>query len=221
MGHDDRVALDSASWPWQAIGRVNQPDAAAYCTGTLVSQDTVLTAAHCVFDHKAARWLQPEELVFVAGLRRDEDAGFATGRHILRSEQGEPRPNMENIAHDWAIIQLNHSLSIQPIKVEPLANVTPLQLNGLHLETAGYAKDRPYLLSLDDGCNIKSATNNNQILITDCDSTNGDSGAPLLLREGKNIRVVGVFSASTVAGSITPGSFAVNASVFAPLLTRE
>ena len=128
---------------------------------------------------------------------------------------------MESIAHDWAIIKLKHSLPIQPIKVEPLPDVTPNKLNGLHLETAGYAKDRPYLLSLDDGCNITSAANNNQILITDCDSTNGDSGAPLLLREGKNYRVVGVFSASTLAGSVTPGSFAVNASVFAPQLTKK
>jgi protease YdgD len=215
VGRDDRVPLDSTAWPWQAIGRFNQPEGASYCTGTLVGPDTVLTAAHCVFDRKARRWLQPEELVFVADFRRDEDAGFAHGKAILRSPQADPHvTTLDTISHDWAIVKLEHALPVRPVKVRSLLEMNASDLAALRLETAGYAQDRPYLLSLDDGCAVHGLIADSQVMVTDCDSTNGDSGAPLLLRQGKDFWLVGVFSASTVAGAKKPGSYAVSASVF-------
>ncbi|WP_162560039.1 trypsin-like serine peptidase [Methylotetracoccus oryzae] len=216
VGHDDRVPLDSTAWPWQAVGRVNQAGGRSHCTGTLVAPDTVLTAAHCVYSRLASRWLEPGEIVFVAGFRRDTDAGYSRGKTIRRSPQADPTAvTADSIAHDWALITLETPLPVRPVEVRTLS---PAKDGTVALETAGYAQDRPYLLSLDDGCRIRERAFGGKVLVTDCDSTRGDSGAPLLWRDGDTVRVVGVFSAATEASAKAAGSFAVDASAFADQL---
>jgi protease YdgD len=220
VGQDDRVPLDSTAWPWQAIGRLNQAGARAHCTGTLVAPDTVLTAAHCVYSQAASRWLAPGDLVFVAGFRRDTDAGYSRGKTIRRSPQADPTAvNADSIAHDWALITLETPLAVRPVEVRTLPPAAAN--NATHLETAGYAQDRPYLLSLDDGCRIRERTFGGKVLVTDCDSTRGDSGAPLLWRDGDTVQVIGVFSAATEASAKAAGSFAVDASAFVDQLATH
>lgn len=221
VGRDDRVPLDSTAWPWQAIGRVNQAGGRSHCTGTLVAPDTVLTAGHCVYDRLANRWLEPGELVFVAGFRRDTDAGYGRGKTIRRSPQADPTAvTADSIAHDWALITLEAPLLVRPVEVRPLPTAAANR-TAPHLETAGYAQDRPFLLSLDDGCRIRERTYGGKVLVTDCDSTRGDSGAPLLWHDGVTVRVIGVFSAATEASAKAAGSFAVDASAFADQLGQR
>lgn len=222
VGHDDRRPVDSKKWPWQALGRINQPEAQAHCSGALIARDAVLTAAHCVFDYRTRHWLAPGDIVFVAGLRREEDAGYARGRAIRRSPRADPigRPSPETIAQDWAIVYLDRRLPIRPIPVHALpfgpdSGETP----AMRLQTAGYALDRPFQLSVHDGCRIVQRLENDRVFLTDCDSTRGDSGAPLLLRRDREFWLVGVFSAATSAKSETPGSFAVHAEAFSGALS--
>jgi len=145
IGRDDRVPLDSKSWPWQALGRINQANG-GHCTGALIAADTVLTAAHCLMDRFTGLWLDARELVFVAGYHRDEDAGFARGRGIFHG-QGvvDPRhPALKDIPNDWAVLYLDHPLPIRPVRLHAL----PLTLAGsVRLLRAGYSQDRPHLLS--------------------------------------------------------------------------
>ena len=46
-GNDDRGELNSRSYPWSAIGRLDIPGG-GHCTATLVGVDLILTNAHCV-----------------------------------------------------------------------------------------------------------------------------------------------------------------------------
>jgi len=215
IGQDDRVPLDTESWPWQAIGRVNQANG-AHCTGALIAADAVLTAAHCLIDRRTGLWLAAHEVVFVAGYRRDEDAGFSRGRDILRPPQAidAKNPTVQGVVNDWAVLYLEHALPVRPILVRPLP---PVAENGkapaVHLMLAGYSQDRPHLLSLHDGCGLLDRLDDGRILVTDCDSTRGDSGSPLLWKQGKNMWIAGVASAFVVRG-FQQGSYAVNASVF-------
>ncbi|MFM8333481.1 MAG: trypsin-like serine peptidase [Candidatus Methylumidiphilus sp.] len=212
IGHDDRAPLDTAAWPWQALGRVNQASG-AHCTGALIAADAVLTAAHCLMDRHSGLWLEAEDLVFVAGHRRDADQGYARGRHIVHAEDAiDPRrPTLQDIAHDWAILYLQHPLAIRPIPVRPLP---PESQPDLRLMRAGYSQDRPHLLSLHNNCALLARIDGDRVLSTDCDGTFGDSGSPLLVKHGKAVWIVGITSAVVTRG--TPlGSYAVHASAFA------
>src|SRR5262245_15844424 len=84
-GKDQRVAIEPTAWPWQAIGRVNIADRVVrrYCTGTLVGPRLVLTAGHCLYDFRLARWARPEQVHFVAGQARDTSAGHSTGVELI------------------------------------------------------------------------------------------------------------------------------------------
>ena len=47
FGHDDRVFLDTSVFPWNVIGQIDL-DAGGACTATLIANDILVTAAHCI-----------------------------------------------------------------------------------------------------------------------------------------------------------------------------
>lgn len=208
VGGDDRAPLDSTAWPWQAIGRLNQPHG-GYCTATLIAPDAVLTAGHCLTDRRTGQRLAARDLVFVADLRRDDDLGYARGRTLDHAPPADlgTAPGLEALAGDWAVVRLEHPLPIRPVPIRPLPDAGPSP----RLQRAGYGQDRPNLLSLHDGCRVSGRLAEGRVLVCDCDGTHGDSGSPLLLREGGRAWIVGVLSAVGVGGG---GNYAVHAAVF-------
>src|SRR5262249_1800512 len=116
-GKDQRVPMEPTAWPWQAIGRVNITDRVVgrYCTGTLVGPRLVLTAGHCLYDHRVGGWINAGRVHFVAGQARDTSAGHSAASAIILPPdldivQGT-NPSLHTIradimAHDWALIVL-------------------------------------------------------------------------------------------------------------------
>lgn len=70
-GDDNRIIVEAREYPWSAIGRLNN-GLGGYCSGALIGPRLVLTAAHCLWNHKTKRWLAAESLHFVAGYSRGE-----------------------------------------------------------------------------------------------------------------------------------------------------
>jgi protease YdgD len=68
--------------------------------------------------------------------------------------------------------------------------MSPSQAAGARVARAGYARNRPHLLSLHDGCVILGQNDN--VLIHDCDATYGDSGSPLLMDSDGGAFIVGM-----------------------------
>src|SRR5690606_28249301 len=77
FGPDDRVQIkNTKTYPFTTIGYIEGKSKQGYggCSGTLIGPRTVLTAAHCLYNHVDKDWLS--ELIFAPGLASFEDAPF-------------------------------------------------------------------------------------------------------------------------------------------------
>jgi len=181
VGEDDRVILDSWDHPWSAIGRLNFTTG-GFCTATVVGPRRVLTAAHCLWNRRTARWYPPCALHFLAGYRRGDYKVHALVSHIQIAPgyQGKaPRPEL-----DWAILTLDRDVS-DSTGVIPFAERAVK--GGDRLLQAGYSRDRRHLLTTDRSCQVKTIDTAGKLLLHDCDATFGDSGSPLLVTDENGI----------------------------------
>jgi protease YdgD len=195
IGQDDRVILDSAKWPWAAVGRLNRA-AGGFCTGTLVAPDIVLTAAHCLHDTRTHRQIAAKDIHFVAGYRRGNFLAHSVARRIVHSPtlRFTDRGGTSNPFDDWALLLLQTPMAIEPIPVRQLMPREGSSADNADtgLLVAGYNQDRPHLLSLHEGCTIVDRLSADRVLVHTCDATHGASGAPLMMRSADGFFVVGI-----------------------------
>jgi V8-like Glu-specific endopeptidase len=80
FGDDNRVQIANTKiYPFSAIGYLESKDTKGQyesCSATLIGPSTVLTAAHCLYNHEAGGW--QEDMIFVPGLNGStgDDAPF-------------------------------------------------------------------------------------------------------------------------------------------------
>lgn len=210
-----RSVADPAALPWRAIGRVNfaSTQIRSHCTGTLVAEDIVVTAAHCLYNTFRNAWVPPASIRFAAGYRQGEVAAVAqVARYVLGPELAAEGAGGEP-TEDWVLLILKTPIGRETGYLD-LAGAEGADGGGADMLFAGYAGLRPHVLSLTEECGARRTAFDGRLLVLDCAVMEGDSGGPVLQKVGDGLVLAGVLTGvfqagdALVSGSVPVASFA-------------
>lgn len=176
---------------WEAVGRLNIAGQ-AFCTGALIRDDLVLTAAHCLYDKDTGQRVDATTIEFLAGWRNGRASAYRGVRQAVVHpdyvfSNGEGAQKVKN---DLAVLRLD-----QPIRttgIQPFETDTRPR-KGAEVGVVSYAHDRAEMPSIQEACHVLARQSGT--LILSCDVDFGSSGAPIFSFEGGVPRIVSVVSA--------------------------
>lgn len=165
FGKDDRTPITTNDYPWRTIGYLSTG-----CTGTLVSRDMVVTAAHCVIKGTGADAKPVWDITFSPN-RINGVAAHTSRINWMWYGTNDPKKFRHE---DWALLRL----------VDPLGDKygwmgTKTREDIDRVTIAGYSADynNGKTGTANIGCYIKKRKDNRWL--HDCDTTRGSSGGPV------------------------------------------
>ena len=186
-----REAVSSTLYPWSAVGMLNMAGNGS-CTATLIHPRYIITAAHCLWNKQTGRWYPPAYIHFVAGFEQEEYSSHTLAHRIIISPDFLPNqpPTIEQAIHDWALIELQQSLSIEPIAAQVIDIEAGRRQE--NLLQAGYRFDRAYKLTVHSQCHLLKGSTS-ALWQHQCDTTEGDSGGPLLRKKEGLYELIAIY----------------------------
>jgi protease YdgD len=188
LSAQDLPEVDISTYPWSAIGKLNN-SVGGSCTGVVIEQDQVLTAAHCLFNRRTGRFLPPRSLHFLLGYQRGEYKVHALVVGYTIGPGYDPARELSTISSDWTVLKLTEPL---PAQIQPLPIVERIPTADVRLMIGSYAQGRPHVMTADNNCHLVDIPPGSTLLVHNCRVAQGSSGAPLLMMEGGVAAIVGI-----------------------------
>ena len=189
-----RMMTAAEQKPWNGVGRleVHSILGESMCTGTLIGEDLVVTAAHCVVSGLTGLPLHPDQIEFIAGARLGVQAGHSKAAKVVAHRDYAPGLLSigDNIAHDLALVRLEHPI---PGAKAPHFAIAPDPGEDAELILISYRSDRISGLTRQDGCKISAIEE--RVLTLGCEVIAGASGSSLFQVVDGEPRVAAVLSA--------------------------
>ncbi len=178
---------------WEGVGFLNIENRAS-CTGTMIRPDLVLTAAHCLFDSRTGKRMDPRKIEFRAGWRAGKSIASRFGvRAVVHpaydGEEGEMLTTRQ-IRNDLALLQLSDpilSTHADPFRTDRAAAL------GLQVSVVSYGRGRNDAPSRQRSCTVLDRRGG--VLALTCDAVPGSSGSPVFAMREDRPRIIGVISA--------------------------
>lgn len=197
---------DKNEFPFQAS--IQSEREGHYCGGSLISQNWVLTAAHCLYGD------QKDQLKVVMGLHNQDDLA-GTEVFLVEDVIIHPKYNNHDLEYDIALIKLNGNSSLPPVHlnenelhISPVSKLTAWvsgwgmkHQNDMQIPKILQKVELP--LITQEECNkpdsYDGAVKDHMICAGlkqgGKDSCQCDSGGPLFLRSPKNeFKLIGIVS---------------------------
>ncbi|KIC23121.1 MULTISPECIES: trypsin-like serine peptidase [unclassified Leisingera] len=175
---------------WQAVGRLNI-GGRAMCTATLIAPDLVVTAAHCMFDVRHGRQVNPRSIRFEAGLNgRQSKAARKVAKAVIHPGYRHGQTSQFQTGTDIAVLRLDRAISGDVVR--PLSLAAAPQ-KGAQVDVMSYSHSNATSPRLQSACQVLSARQSS--VITTCRVDFGASGSPVLqTRPGRLPQLVSVIS---------------------------